>query len=208
MKLNKYLLMLSSRFFAFILAGTYTPGCTPCLRLRNDFPLAIIAMVHFLEHGMYVLDPAARTQYPNLTLLDLHVHTYVVGAKYDVRRLCGYAIDQYADIARMILDTSGIYVNQTNGIVSPAVNSFLDSLVLIWRNTLYCGDALRQAALELVKAKVNQLLRVGFFQTLLWELVEFRDDVVASLHEDGFDVKVLPMMAGRQNKAGVSFGRA
>lgn len=208
MKLSKYLVMFSSRFFASILTGTYTPGYTRCLRLRNDFPPAITTMIHFLEQGMYALDPVTRIQYPNLTLFDLHVHAYVVGAKYDVRRLCDYAIDQYVDIACRVLDTSGVYVNQTTGIVSPTVNSFLDSLVLTWRNTLSSEDALRQAALELVKAKIHQLLRVRFFQTLLWELVEFGDDVVASLQEDGFDVKILPMVAGWQDKAGVSFGRA
>ena len=58
---------------------------------------------------MYALDPATRTQYPNLTLFDLHIHAYVVGAKYDVRRLCDYAIDQYVDIARMILATSSLF---------------------------------------------------------------------------------------------------
>ncbi|XP_014556519.1 hypothetical protein COCVIDRAFT_26740 [Bipolaris victoriae FI3] len=208
LKLDKYLLMLSSRFFASILTGTYAPGHTRCLRLRNDFPGAIAVMIHFLEYGMYALDPATRTQYPNLTLFDLHIHAYVVGAKYDVRRLCDYAIDQYVDIARRILGTSGAYVHQITGLVSPGVNSFLDSLVLIWRNTLYSEDVLRQAALELVKAKIHRLLRVRFFQTLLWELGGFGNDVVASLQEDGFDVKVLPLRAGMQEKAGVSFGRA
>ncbi|EUC49647.1 hypothetical protein COCMIDRAFT_1682 [Bipolaris oryzae ATCC 44560] len=208
MKLNKYLLMLSSRFFASILTGTYTYGYTHCLRLRNDFPLAIAAMIRFLESGAYALDPMMRTQCPNLTLFDLHIHAYVLGTKYDMRKLCDYAINQYVDLGRRILDKSSGYVHQITGLVSPGVNSFLDSLVLIWRNTRDSEDALRQAALELVKVKINRLLRVRFFQTLLWELPGFGNDVVASLQEDGFDVKALPVRAGMQEKAGVSFGRA
>lgn len=240
MKVNKYLLSNASHFLAAMLnvpslvsRCTITPsklqlirlqqeGHTRCIRLRDDFPYAIAAMVQFIENDIYAFDPNMRTQYPHITLLDLHIHAYIVGAKYSVHRLCDHAIDEYLNIGRMIL-SMGIRVRDTdtmdfpadhsphantNSPVSSVVNSFLDSLVLIWRNTSHRDDALRDAVLELLKPQLPQLMHLKFFQTLMMEMPGFGDDVVQSLAEDGFDVKAYPVLPGFRKKGTVWFSGA
>lgn len=215
MKINQHLLSQASCFFATMLDGSPCPdGHTRCFRLRGDFPHAITAMLQFVEHGLYTFTSAMRTQYPNMTFLDLHIHAYIVGEKYAVPALCRHAVSGILDTGRMILSMGVVHVLYSDGgqkktkTVSSAVNSLLDSLVLVWRNTRHREDALRQAVLELLKPHVHQLLRVEFFQTLMWELADFGENVVDSLEEDGFDVRVFAVRGGLQEQYGIRFAGA
>jgi hypothetical protein len=113
----------------------------------------------------------------------------------------------------MVLSMDVVHIDnssnsKSSGTAWAVLNSFLDSIVLIWRNTPHRGDALRHAVLELLKPKIHQLLRIKFFQTLMLDMVGFGNDVVGSLADDGFDVKAFPVMAGQLEKAGVRFGVA
>ncbi|KAI4667433.1 uncharacterized protein J4E79_002120 [Alternaria viburni] len=223
MKLNKYLLCTESRFFAPMLDGPSTEGQTRCIRVRDDFPYAIAAMIQYIQDGIYIFNPNMRLEYENITLLDLHVHAYVVGNKYDVAKLCDHAIGEYINIVGMVLsmglpsgeDPTDFSHNPEfdhkhidADPVSSVLNSFLDSLVLVWRNTVDGNDMLRQAVLELLKPHVNQLMRLKFFQTLMMDLTGFGSDLVDSLVEDGFDVQAWPPMGGVQQRARVKFGTA
>ncbi|KAL1793920.1 hypothetical protein ACET3X_007341 [Alternaria dauci] len=224
MKIDKYLLCTESRFFAPMLDGPSVEGHIRCIRVRDDFPYAIAAMIQYMQEGNYTFNPTMRLEHANITLLDLHVHAYVVGKKYDVAKLCDHAIAEYLNIAGMILsmgikpgedptDFSNYAVNGDHqGLdANPAtsvLNSFLDSLVLIWRNTLSGDDALRQGVLELLKPHINQLMRLKFFQTLMLDLVDFGSDLVHSLAEDGFDIQAFPIAGGLQQKMCVKFGSA
>ncbi|KNG46321.1 btb poz-like protein [Stemphylium lycopersici] len=221
MKIDKYVLSNASRFFAPMLDGPTFEGHTRCIRLRGDFPYAITAMIQYMEDGVYTFDPDMRVKYPKITLLDLHIHAYIVGARYGVPKLCDHAIDEYLNIGKMIL-SMGIHVNgdeatsfsalqsqdaQTSP-VSSVIDSFLDSFVLIWRNTPSREDALRDATIDLLKPQLHQLMRLKFFQTLMMEMVGFGDDIVHSLAEDGFDVKAFLVLAGLQKNGGVRFAGA
>jgi hypothetical protein len=181
-------------------------------------------MIQYIQDSIYIFNPNMRLEYENITLLDLHVHAYIVGNKYDVARLCHHAIGEYVNIVGMIL-SMGLpsggdptdFSNSTDNFdhkhpdanaVASVLNSFLDSLVLVWRNTVDGNDMLRQAVLELLKPRINQLTRLKFFQTLMMDLVGFGDDLVCSLAEDGFDVQAFPAMDGLQQKTRVKFGTA
>jgi hypothetical protein len=169
-------------------------------------------MFHFIETGDYMFDQRAFVAYPLLTALDFHIHTYLAGSKYGVVTLRDHAVNAYLGIAEHELKlgflavSSGQLFNaqiplpgfpvtpptdaQTDGetTITPT-DRFLNSVVLLWRNTRSRFDALRKAVLELIKRNLVKLLRVPFFVTLLQEIVGFGDDVVASLHDDGFEVK-------------------
>ncbi|KAI4607574.1 hypothetical protein J4E83_009470 [Alternaria metachromatica] len=223
MKLNRYLLCTESRFFAPMLDGPSIEGQTRCIRVRDDFPYAIAAMIQYIQDGIYIFNPNMRLEYENITLLDLHVHAYVVGNKYDVAKLCDHAIGEYINIVGMVLsmglpsgeDPTDFSHNPEfdhkhidADPVSSVLNSFLDSLVLVWRNTIDGNDMLRQAILELLKPHINQLMRLKFFQTLMMDLTGFGSDLIGSLAEDGFDVQTWPAMGGVQQRARVKFDTA
>lgn len=96
--------------------------------------------------------------------------------------------------------------NEGGGKVVTPLDRFLNSLVLLWRNTDAQIDALRKATLELVKRELNKLLRVPFFVTLMQELVGFGDSVVASLEGDGFEVRACQLAVGERRAHTVRFG--
>ncbi|KAI4947389.1 hypothetical protein J4E91_006742 [Alternaria rosae] len=195
-----------------------------CIRVRDDFPYAIAAMIQYIQDGIYVFNPNMRLEYENITLLDLHVHAYVVGNKYDVAKLCNHAIGEYINIVGMVLsmglpsgeDPTDFSHNSAEvdhkhpdaDPVSSVLNSFLDSLVLVWRNTIDGNDMLRQAVLELLKPDINQLMRLKFFQKLMLDLTGFGGDLVDSLAEDGFDVQAWSAMGNVRQRARVKFGTA
>jgi hypothetical protein len=202
-------------------------------------------MIQFIADGIYIFNPNMRLEYPNSTLLDLHIHAYLVGSKYEVPKLCAHAIDEYINIGEMTLSmgitpddnpttsagdtnialipakdvstnntnntavepTYAAYKDSNTSAASAVLDSFLDSLVLLWRNTPNRDDAMRQAVLELLKSDLHQLMQLKFFQTLLMEMVAFGDDMMHSLADDGFDVKAFPVR-GHLQRSGVRFGGA
>ncbi|KAF9696486.1 hypothetical protein EKO04_005627 [Ascochyta lentis] len=219
-KVEKYPLCSASRFFAQLLDGPFLDPCfTRCIRLRDDFPYAITTMLHFVETGSYMWDLRALKEYPRLTTLDFNVHSYLVGSKYGISTLRDRAINAYLSIADhemnlgfSVLSTGCLLGAQVplpgNLHVPPAdghtdeesmtmpMDRFLDSLVLLWRNTHSRYDMMRTAVLELIKRDLNKLLQLPFFVTLMRELVEFGDNVVASLSDDGFEVKAFQVPVG------------
>lgn len=189
-------------------------------------------MVEFVESGMYDFDPDMLVEYPYVTLLDLHVHAYCVGAKYDVPRLCEYAVEEYIGIAAAILgmrdnpDYPPLHTGTVNHLnptyqvytppsptpndlpTSPAamLDHFLNSLVLLWRKTPHRADPLRAAVLELLKPHLNALMQCKFFITMMLEMPGFGDDILHSLADDGFDVTAFPVPVGWERWSGVRFG--
>jgi hypothetical protein len=188
------------------------------LRLRADFPYAIRAMIEYIDTGDYTPSPFMYTHYPTVTMLDLHIHAYVVGAKYDIPLLCELAIKHYIHLSDMCLqmnfdatvthnsdkDVMALDPRRPGSASGPVIfKSFLDSLALLWRWTPDRFDALRAAVLELIKHYLTRLLRIPFFATLMRELERFGPDVVESLGEDGLEVKTY--FQGEGQRGGVAF---
>jgi hypothetical protein len=169
-------------------------------------------MLYFIENGNYVCNPQAYVEFPLLTTLDYHIHAYLVGSKYGIPALQDCAINAYIAIAehkmklgftappdgqvcdaqKLVPGFSAIPLTkgQAGGeLLTMPIDHFLNSLVLLWKNTPSRYDPFRKAVLELTKRELNKLLQVPFFVTLMQEMVGFGDDVVASLGNDGFEVK-------------------
>ncbi|KAJ4338486.1 hypothetical protein N0V95_008056 [Ascochyta clinopodiicola] len=216
-KVDKYPLCSASRIFANLLDGPFLdPHLTLCVRLRDDFPYAITTLLHFVETGNYVWDPQAFEKYPRLTTLDFNVHSYLVGSKYGVSALQDHAIHAYLSIVEhemnlgfsalssdcfpdalpRNLDASPTNAQNDGEVTTTPIDRFLNSLVLLWKNTQSRHDIMRTAVLEVTKRDLNKLLQLPFFVTLMTELVGFGDDIVASLGDDGFEVKAFQVPAG------------
>lgn len=200
-----------------------------CIRLRNDFPYAITVMLHFIETSHYVFDQQAFAKFPLLTTLDFHIHIYLVGSKYGISALQDCAMNAYLSTAEHEIN-SGLFAlagGQLSNIqvavpgfsvMAPTaghddgeltmmpIDRFLNSLVLLWKNTQSRYDAMRKAVLELIKHDLNRLLRVPFFVTLMQEMAGFGHDVVASLGDDGLEVKAFQIHAGARQDQTIRFG--
>lgn len=185
-------------------------------------------MLHFIETGNYLCDPQAFVEYPLLTTLDFHVHAYLVGSKYGIPTFRHCAIDNYLSVAEHEINlgsmahSSGCLSNIQVPLpgfpdISPAdghvdgeplmlpIDRFLNSIVLLWKNTQSRYDALRAVVLELIKRDMSRLLRVPFFVTLMMELEGLGDDIVASLGDDGFEVKAFPVPVGGRRTNTITF---
>lgn len=204
------------------------PTFTRCIRLRDDPPYAIRTMLHFIDSGNYIFDQQAFMQLPLLTTLDYHIHTYLVSTKYDIAALEELMVKKYIDFAEQEMTIGFLMLPEPQladvhfnlpgvPVAAPAdeydsfetaitpLDRFLNSLVLLWRNTQSRYNAMRQAVLELIKHNLNRLLRVPFFVTLMQEVVGFGDDIVASLEDDGFEVKPFQAIAGWRKPRSVIF---
>ena len=175
-----------------------------------------------------MFDQRAYAAYPLLTALDFHVHTYLAGTKYGLVAFQDYAINAYVSIAEHELQLGFLVTSRDQladaqigmpgfPVMSPPdaqadveatitpIDRFLNSLVLLWRNTQSRLDPLRKGALELIKRNFGKLLRVPLFVTLLQEVVGFGDDVVASLADDGFEVKAFQVLPGARVNQTIRF---
>lgn len=185
-------------------------------------------MFHFIETEKYMFDQRAFAAYPLLTALDFHVHTYLAGSKYGLPAFQDHAINAYVGIAEHELRLGFLAASsdqpsevqiampgfpvvppldaQAGGetVITP-IDRFLNSLVLLWRNTQSRLDHLRKVALELIKRNFGKLLRMPLFVTLLQGLVGFGDDIVASLGDDGFEVKAFQVPPGARMNQTVRF---
>jgi hypothetical protein len=74
---------------------------------------------------------------------------------------------------------------------SPAaeMDRFLDSLVLLFRNTAQ-GDALRGLVVREMLPHVSRLVRVRFFGVVVGAVQGLEEAIVGALAEDGFEVRV------------------
>ncbi|KAF2134846.1 hypothetical protein P153DRAFT_362575 [Dothidotthia symphoricarpi CBS 119687] len=200
---------------------------TRTIRLRDDFPYAVHAMLEFIDKGFYSFQPESRARFPYISKLDYHIHAYLVGAKYEVAALCEHAIKMYIITADMTLRSA--FITDANDLDhalactstvlnapphphdrSPAaeLDRFLDSLVLLWKNTPDRDDAMRCATLRLIKHYLSRLMRLSFFVTLMMQMVDFGADVEEELMEDGFEVKSYSVLKGGRQRSDVRFGEA
>jgi hypothetical protein len=86
--------------------STIQEASTRIIRLRHDFPWAVYAMLDFLKNGCYYLYPLLQKQYPRITMLDFHVHAYIIADKYDIPALSDCAAKSYLRMAAdcLVLD--------------------------------------------------------------------------------------------------------
>lgn len=197
-------------------------------QILSSLLLKLSTMLYFIETGNYECNPHAYTAFPLLTPLDYHIHAYLVSSKYGVVALQERALIAYIDNAAqemklgfMMLQSGQASDAQkvapgysaiplTGGrvggeLLTMPIDRFLNSLVLLWKNTPSRYDPLRKAVLKLIKRDLNKFLRVPFFVTLMQEMVGFGDDVVASLGDDGFEVKAFQVSIGGRSQA-IRFG--
>ncbi|KAF2681497.1 hypothetical protein K458DRAFT_309413 [Lentithecium fluviatile CBS 122367] len=219
-KIDKTLLCRQSPFFHAAFTGNFREAEDRCIRLKHDYPGAIKAMMHFLVTGYYGLDADLVRQNGFLTMLDLHIHAYVVADKYRIPDLAEYAINEYRKAVADILaqdfgsDMAGANAKPERSLVesphfadwrpSAEVDRFLNSVVLLWKNTPDGIDEMRYTVLELIKPCLAKLARVRMFGALLAELEEFGMDLERSLYEDGLEVVVCGM--GAKGRHLVGFG--
>jgi hypothetical protein len=178
-------------------------------------------MLNFMVHGQYGLEPSIYQDNPHLTLLDMHVHVYIVADKYKVRNLAYYAIDEYRRAAANILNMN--YQSDTrkkersahvlwvgseprpldkphhHSEQSPAaeMDRFLDSMVLLWKSTSSSGDLMRKAVMDMIKPFLHRLSGLRMFTLMIDELEGFGKDLVNSLGEDGMKVYKLKCKPGQ-----------
>jgi hypothetical protein len=200
--------MLTS-FRQSILTSLFQPGHTPILRLRDDFPYGIHAMLGFIDSGTYTVQPRMRAEFPTATMLDLHIHAYLAGTKYAVPDLADYARTEYIALGDMSLQTAfnnNLAVSHDIMAYDPfrpdqeagtaIVKAFLESLALLWRNTPNRDDLLRGEVVELLKHHLTRLVKVPFFGTLMREVEGFRGDIEDALVDDGLAVVTFCDTAG------------
>jgi hypothetical protein len=174
-------------------------------------------MIEFIDTGSYTFQPTMKIEFPTTTMLDLHIHGYLAGTKYDIPALAALALTHYVNFADMVLqmDVGSVLAEDPNvmGIDREHVpltagtaimKSFLESLAFLWKSTPNRFDALRAEVLELLKLYLNRLLRMPFFVMLMQEVVDFGNDLTESLDEDGVEVKTYHTTKG--NMGGVRFG--
>lgn len=172
--------------------------------------------------------------HPYITMLDLHVHAYIVAEKYKVPKLADYALNKYTTLAYDIV-TANFHVDipAVHNVPQDAygrlmweayapqrllstprdacdrtpnaqIDRFLDSVVLLWRNTKSDKDAMRKVVLELVKMALPKFMRMRFFNTMVAGLEGFAGDLEKSLGEDGIEVEM--GWAPINGRYGVNFG--
>ncbi|KAL5385143.1 hypothetical protein DPSP01_004953 [Paraphaeosphaeria sporulosa] len=183
--MNREFLCSTSRYFANALNGPFKEASTHIVRLRHDFPWAIYAMLDFLKNGCYYMYPLLCKQYPRITILDLHVHGYIVADKYELSALAEYSAKHYLRIAADTLALNWLFDDPNN------YDNSLNSVVLLWRNTVSRQDALRKEVLEMIKTCFIKLMRLKSFQFLLHNLSDFIHDLYESFGEDGLQIRML-----------------
>ncbi|KAL1604882.1 hypothetical protein SLS60_004422 [Paraconiothyrium brasiliense] len=207
-----------SRYFSNALNGPFKEATTRIIRLRHDFPWAVYAMLDFLKNGSYYMYPVLLQQYPRITMLDLHVHCYIVADKYDLPALANYA---GANCLRIVADALMLdwkfddpdFYDESESLpcvnyhpydmcAEAEVSRFLDSVVLLWRNTASSNDALRKEVVDMIKACFIKLMRLKSFQFVFSNLRDFRLDLEKSFGENGL---VIMYRARKENGYKVAF---
>jgi hypothetical protein len=231
---SKYPLSAGSRYFKDLLGGpfvvqpisyqrkrevltrTLQPGKTITIRLRNDFPYAVRAMVEFIKTEYYHPHKNMNIDHPTMTMLDLHIHAYLIGIKYGVLKLANLAIKRYIGFGNKCLsmkpesdcteDTpiNNEQVMETQRDITAMVRIFLESLAFLWNNTRDRKDVMRTATLKLLKHHYTTLMKIPFFGDLKRELKDFESDLIESLAEDGLQAMSYAARVGE--KKGVRFG--
>jgi hypothetical protein len=167
-------------------------------------------MIEFVDTRNYTFQASMKIEFPTTTLLDLHIHAYLAGTKYDIPALADLAHMQYVNFADMVLqmDVGSVLAEDPNVMAidrgnvpmtagTASVKSFLESLAFLWTSTPNRFDALRAEVLELLKQYLNSLLRMPFFVTLMQEVVDFGSDLTESLGDDGLEAKTYCTLAGQ-----------
>jgi hypothetical protein len=166
-------------------------------------------MIDFIDTGSYTLHPSMSVAFPTTTMLDLHIHAYLAGTKYDIPNLASYALAQYIDLSNICLqlgidsvvtaELDVVAFDPTQPVLHPAtamLRAFLESLAFLWRNTPNRLDDLRAETLELLKLYLNRLLCLPFFATLMQEITDFASDLTECLGDDGLAVSTYYLEEG------------
>ncbi|KAF1965640.1 hypothetical protein BU23DRAFT_560889 [Bimuria novae-zelandiae CBS 107.79] len=209
--MNKYFICRISRYFASAFDGNFKEAGTRVIYLRHDFPWGVYAMLDFLKNGTYWMYPRLKEQYPHFTMLDLHVHCYILADKYDILALADYSATNYLRMAAEILsldwscddpdyydaseDVPFVEYLADDMCAAAEVSRFLNSIALLWGNTPGYDD-LRTSMLQLLSACFIKLMRLKSFQYLLMFLDDFIDDMVMVLSKDDIEVTLLPIETG------------
>lgn len=186
-----------------------------CIRLRDDYPCGVKAMLSWVVDGQYSIDFETGLQNQHMTDMDLHIHAYIVADKYDMPNLADYAVEMYIFAAAGILskELPSDLPNMSTGPVnqharhitrtphkmdespSAKVDRFFDSVVLLWKCT-GSDDPFRTTVLEIMKPCLPKLMRLRMFGTLIAELTGFCTDLANSLEDDGLAMDARPRLDG------------
>ncbi|OAL01004.1 hypothetical protein IQ06DRAFT_368993 [Phaeosphaeriaceae sp. SRC1lsM3a] len=223
-KMNVHTLCAASTFFATIFSVPWVPefGQVRILRLRDDFPYAILALLDFISTGAYSMHDTMRTRFPTTNVLDLHIHAYLAGSRYGMPQLASHALMQYIALGKMCLrmpfdlllpsnGTNDEDLMQLDSLFPPPhagnaiVRAWLESVAMLWNKTVDRDDEMRRDVLEVVKHYLSKLVKVPLFGMLMREVEGFARDVEESLLEDGVEMRTywVPVVQGRGR---VTFG--
>ena len=216
-------------------------------RLRLDFPFGVKAMLDFMLTGHYQPSREMALRFPLVTMLDLHVHAYLVSQKYLVPALSAHAVNEFINLTTAILAMDFTRKNpdvltrefdvftgsrqnpyaplyqpsnlhprpetRTYGYRHPQqhhpqqqqardepydqrdfspeaqISRLLNAITLLWKNT-GVHDAFRLRVVELMKAHLAKLMQLRFFMNMMRRMPDFLHQVVWSLEEDGFRVRI------------------
>ncbi|KAH7409914.1 hypothetical protein DE146DRAFT_330210 [Phaeosphaeria sp. MPI-PUGE-AT-0046c] len=193
------------------------------LRLRDDFPYAILAMLDFISTGTYTAHQSMRTRFPTTNMLDLHIHAYLVGSRYGMPQLAQHALTQYLALGKMCLampfdpslpsddnSNSEEDLMQLDPLLPPPhagtaiVKAFLESIALVWTRTVD-RDEMRKEVLEVLKHHLVKLVKVPLFDLLMREVPGLTRDMEESLMDDGMEMRTywVPVVEGENS---VRFG--
>ncbi|CAI6340914.1 unnamed protein product [Periconia digitata] len=204
--IDRTLICNSSTFFDKAFNGQFQGSRTGKIRLRGDFPYGVKAMIMFLKEGYYSFDPLALKHYPRLTMLDMHVHAYILANKYMIPTLAQHAISAYVQIAHRILKD---YVQYHISLVSHTwlnvrslghhrddtpvgeVEQLLESMSLLWKNTVDPLDAMRFAVLDVIAPFLNKLARLKIFAMMCLHLDGFEEGLKCYFGYQGMDFRII-----------------
>jgi hypothetical protein len=188
---------------------------TRCIRLRDDYPWGVKAMLGWVVDGQYSIDFETGLHNQHMTDLDLHIHAYIVADKYDMPSLADYAVEMYISAAASILseELPSDLPNMATGPMnqrarhitqmphkkdkspSAEVDRFFDSVVLLWKHTS-SNDPFRRTVLEAIKPCLPKLMRLHMFGTMIAELTGFCTELASSLEDDGLLINAYPRLTG------------
>jgi hypothetical protein len=190
-----------SSYFRKAFDGPFIEATTRCIRLIGDSPFAVQAMTMFMVRGFYYLHDSFLTKNPRLTILDLHVHAYIIADKYQCPGLSQYAVDEYLRIAARILssDVSTSDLQLDRPLEAPRhpmdmslaadMDQLFDSIVMLWEKPSCGYNAMRTSILNALVLVLPKVMRFKMFGVMIKYLDDFAYDLEKTLEEQGLSVQ-------------------